>query len=230
MAAVQKKAETYEHIDPTLVGNAQRVLVSDLAGRSNLLAKAAEFGIDLSSDGTVVQELLREVKELESQGYAFEGADGSFELLMRKALEGARAQFFHLIGFRVIVEKRHPDEPSVAEAISRGPAAASAHRGAGERPVRLDQGRKRSRSGRELKEIHPRLQGARPRRPEGAAALVRVLIGPATPAALDHGRRVARAIRRRGARSSTAWTSSPARRPAVGRAAARRAPGRTTST
>jgi 2-isopropylmalate synthase len=58
VAAVQKKAETYEHIDPGLVGNAQRVLVSDLAGRSNLLAKAAEFGIDLSSDGPVVQSLL----------------------------------------------------------------------------------------------------------------------------------------------------------------------------
>src|SRR5262249_44821858 len=111
-----KRAETYEHIDPALVGNSQRVLVSDLAGRSNLLAKAAEFGIDLASDAAAVRTLLAELKELEANGYAFEGADGSFGLLMRKALEGERAQFFRLIGFRVIDEKRHEGEPPIAEA------------------------------------------------------------------------------------------------------------------
>src|SRR5262249_42555543 len=129
VAAGQKNAETYEHIDPALVGNVQRVLVSDLAGRSNLLAKAAEFGIDLESDRPAVQRLLQEVKELESQGFAFEGADASFELLMRKALDGDRPRFFRLIGFRVIDEKRHEDEAPIAEAtiMLEGPDGAIEH-------------------------------------------------------------------------------------------------------
>src|SRR5262249_5757774 len=88
VAAVQKNAETYEHVDPTLVGNEQRVLVSDLAGRSNLLAKATQFGIDLGGDEPAVRRLLAELKELESQGYPSEGADAAVEALMRQAGEG----------------------------------------------------------------------------------------------------------------------------------------------
>ncbi len=183
VAAVQKKAETYEHIDPALVGNAQRVLVSDLAGRSNLLAKAAEFGIDLSSDGPVVRELLREVKELEAQGYAFEGADGSFELLMRKALDGERAEFFHLIGFRVIDEKRHLDEAPLAEATIQleGPDGRVEHTAAqGNGPIHaLDQALRKALAQwyPEVEEIQlhdykVRVLGSA----EGTAALVRVLI------------------------------------------------------
>jgi 2-isopropylmalate synthase len=183
VAAVQKNAETYEHIDPTLVGNAQRVLVSDLAGRSNLLAKAAEFGIDLSSDGPVVRALLHEVKELESKGYAFEGADGSFELLMRKALEGERAEFFHLIGFRVIDEKRHADEPPIAEATIQleGPDGQIEHTAAqGNGPVHaLDQALRKA-----LAKFYPEVEEIRLHDykvrvlsgAEGTAGLVRVLI------------------------------------------------------
>jgi 2-isopropylmalate synthase len=183
VAAVQKKAETYEHIDPTLVGNAQRVLVSDLAGRSNLLAKAAEFGIDLSSDGPVVRALLHEVKELESKGYAFEGADGSFELLMRKALDGERAEFFRLIGFRVIDEKRHADEPPIAEATIQleGPDGRIEHTAAqGSGPVHaLDQALRKA-----LAKFYPEIEAVRLHDykvrvlggAEGTAGLVRVLI------------------------------------------------------
>jgi 2-isopropylmalate synthase len=183
VAAVQKNAETYEHIDPGLVGNAQRVLVSDLAGRSNLLAKAAEFGIDLSSDGPVVRKLLQEVKDLEAQGYAFEGAEGSFELLMRKALEGERADFFHLIGFRVIDEKRHADEPSIAEATIQleGPDGQIEHTAAqGNGPVHaLDQALRKA-----LAKFYPEVEDIRLHdykvrvlgSTEGTAALVRVLI------------------------------------------------------
>jgi 2-isopropylmalate synthase len=183
VAAVQKNAETYEHIDPALVGNAQRVLVSDLAGRSNLLAKAAEFGIDLSSDGPVVRKLLQEVKDLEAQGYAFEGAEGSFELLMRKALEGERADFFHLIGFRVIDEKRHADEPSIAEATIQleGPDGQIEHTAAqGNGPVHaLDQALRKA-----LAKFYPEVEDIRLHdykvrvlgSTEGTAALVRVLI------------------------------------------------------
>jgi 2-isopropylmalate synthase len=116
VSAVQKNPETYEHIDPALVGNAQRVLVSDLAGRSNLLYKAARFGIDLESNKPAVQTLLQELKDLEARGFAFEGAEASFELLMRKVLDGDRVRHFRLIGFRVIDEKRTDAEPPIAEA------------------------------------------------------------------------------------------------------------------
>jgi 2-isopropylmalate synthase len=116
VAAIKKNRETYEHIDPAAVGNAQRVLVSDLSGRSNLLAKAEQFGLDLNGRPEAVQELLGRLKDLEARGYAYEGAEASFELLMRHALEGSRPRFFRLIGFRVIDEKRRDDEPSVAEA------------------------------------------------------------------------------------------------------------------
>jgi 2-isopropylmalate synthase len=183
VAAVQKRAETYEHIDPAIVGNAQRVLVSDLAGRSNLIAKAAEFGIDLSSDAPVVRTLLQELKELEAKGYAFEGAEGSFELLMRKALDGERAEFFHLIGFRVIDEKRHADEPPIAEATIQlqGPDGRIEHTAAqGNGPVHaLDQALRKA-----LSKFYPevdeiRLHDYKVRvlgSSEGTAALVRVLI------------------------------------------------------
>src|SRR5579875_1857986 len=93
VAAVQKNATTYEHMDPALVGNVQRVLVSDLAGRSNLLAKAAEYGIDLASDKPAVQALLRELKELEARGYAYEGEPPIAEATIQ--LEGPDGQIEH---------------------------------------------------------------------------------------------------------------------------------------
>ncbi|HYR96836.1 MAG TPA: citramalate synthase, partial [Candidatus Binatus sp.] len=116
VAAVQKNPETYEHMDPELVGNLQRVLVSDLSGRSNLLYKAQKFGLDLETNKPAVAALLQELKDLEARGFAFEGAEASFELLMRKAIEGDRVRYFRLIGFRVIDEKRVEGEPSIAEA------------------------------------------------------------------------------------------------------------------
>src|SRR5262249_16914713 len=87
-SAVRKHAATYEHIDPTLVGNHQRVLVSDQAGRSNLLYKAKELGIDPVELEPKVKSLLAELKQLEHQGFQFEGADASFELLLQKAIKG----------------------------------------------------------------------------------------------------------------------------------------------
>jgi 2-isopropylmalate synthase len=138
VAAVKKNRETYEHIDPAVVGNVQRVLVSDLSGRSNLLSKAEQFGLDLGGRPEAVQELLARLKDLEARGYAYEGAEASFELLMRHALEGGRPRFFRLIGFRVIDEKRRDDEPSVAEAtiILEGPNGEIEHTAAqGNGPV-----------------------------------------------------------------------------------------------
>jgi 2-isopropylmalate synthase len=113
--AVQKNPATYEHIIPELVGNRQRVLVSDYAGRSGLLGKVEAYGIRLSKDNPKLRELLATLKNLENQGYQFEGAEGSFELLMRKAV-GRHKPSFELLGFRVNVEKRQDDAAPISEA------------------------------------------------------------------------------------------------------------------
>ena len=115
VSAVQRNPETYEHIRPELVGNRQRILLSDLSGRSNILAKAKEFGLDIKSRDPVVMEIVSELKSLEAQGFQFEGAEASFDLLMRKAT-GASKKYFDLLGFRVIDQKIKEDEPPQAEA------------------------------------------------------------------------------------------------------------------
>ncbi len=113
--AVLKNPATYEHVDPTQVGNRQRVLVSDYAGRSGLLDKIEAYGIKLSKNHSKVHELINTLKERESQGYQFEGAEGSFELLMRKAMGGHKPSF-QLLGFRVIVEKKQDNGALLSEA------------------------------------------------------------------------------------------------------------------
>jgi 2-isopropylmalate synthase len=115
VSAIRKKPETYEHIRPNLVGNSQRVLISDLAGKSNILRKAEEFGIHLDPDSPQLQDIVTKLKNLENEGFQFEGAEASFELLMKKAL-GLHRRFFDLIGFRVIVEKRKEGEDPHSEA------------------------------------------------------------------------------------------------------------------
>ncbi len=115
VSAVRKRPETYEHIRPELVGNSQRVLISDLAGRSNILRKAEEFSIRLEPDSPELQKILNKLKDLEHQGFQFEGAEASFELLVKKAL-GLHRRVFDLLGFRVIVEKRKDMEDSLSEA------------------------------------------------------------------------------------------------------------------
>jgi len=115
VSAIQRHPETYEHIRPETVGNITRVLVSDLSGRSNILAKAEEFNIDLDSKDPVTQEILENIKELENKGFQFEGAEASFELLMRRAL-GTLRHFFSVIGFRVIDTKTHSDDMPMSEA------------------------------------------------------------------------------------------------------------------
>ncbi len=115
VSAIRKNPETYEHIRPDVVGNSQRILISDLAGRANILRKAEEFGITLSHDSAKLQDIISNLKDLESQGFQFEGAEASFELLMKKSL-GLHKKFFDLIGFRVIVEKRREGEEPLSEA------------------------------------------------------------------------------------------------------------------
>ena len=115
VSAIRKRPETYEHINPELVGNLQRVLISDLAGKSNVLRKAEEFGINLSPDSPQLQDIVTTLKNLENEGFQFEAAEASFELLMKKAL-GLHKRFFDLIGFRVIIEKRKENEEAISEA------------------------------------------------------------------------------------------------------------------
>ena len=115
VSAIRKSDVTYEHVPPEKVGNRQRVLISDLSGESNILYKAAEFKIDIESKDPKVREILDNLKQLENQGFQFEGAEGSFEILIKKAL-GQHKKFFELMGFRVIVEKSEEEGPSISEA------------------------------------------------------------------------------------------------------------------
>ena len=88
--AVQKLARTYEHIDPALVGNRQNIVISDMAGQSNILAKAAAMGFDLKKGTPEVNEILQRVKQLENEGYEFEAAEASLSLLIQKVLQRHR--------------------------------------------------------------------------------------------------------------------------------------------
>ena len=115
VSAVRKNSETYEHIKPEVVGNSQRILISDLSGKSNVLHKAKEFGIDVEAGEPKIQKILKTLKESENLGFQYEGAEASFELLMRDAL-GEKEVFFDFISFRVIVEKQQEDEEPVSEA------------------------------------------------------------------------------------------------------------------
>ncbi len=114
--AVRRNPRTFEHIQPEKVGNRRRVLVSELAGGTNVLLKAIELGAGRAIQSRQgARDVLRALKELESRGYAFEAADASFRILIQKVLKEHRP-FFELEGFRVIVEKRGKDEPCLSEA------------------------------------------------------------------------------------------------------------------
>jgi 2-isopropylmalate synthase len=114
VSALAKRTDTYQHVDPELVGNSLRLLVSELAGRSTVVLKGAGFGIDLATRPDVVGRVLTRVKDLEHAGYSFEAADASFELLVRQE-SGDDAVAFTLESFRTIVERRE-DGRVVAEA------------------------------------------------------------------------------------------------------------------
>ncbi len=102
-SAIARRRDLYEHVDPELVGNGTRVVVSEMAGRATLAMKADELGLDL--DGEVLGRVLDELKQLEHEGYHFEVADGSLELLLRRAA-GWTPDFFEVESFRVITDHR----------------------------------------------------------------------------------------------------------------------------
>jgi len=112
--AVMKNPQTYEHVEPEVIGNHRRILISELSGKTSIILKAKDMEMDLSKDDPQTKKILRLVQNLENQGYYFEAADASFELLMKKALKKHKP-FFTLQGFNVNIEKR-ADNTLISEA------------------------------------------------------------------------------------------------------------------
>ena len=121
VAAVVKEDWSYQHIDPTVVGNDTRILVSELAGRRNILEKMREQGIDIPLEGDEVRRLLEQVKLMESRGYQYEGAEASFELLVRRSQPGY-VEPFELVDFMVVERRHHKPGDSGREMISEAMA------------------------------------------------------------------------------------------------------------
>jgi 2-isopropylmalate synthase len=114
VSAIMKKPLAYEHIDPGLVGNNRRVLVSDLSGKSNVEYKAKELGVELGNNGYDSRKIVSEVKQLEQEGYQFDVAEGSFKILLEKFTDQFEP-LFELESFRVTIEK-DKDQPCSAHA------------------------------------------------------------------------------------------------------------------
>lgn len=115
VSAILRNSSTYEHIAPELVGNKQRVLVSELAGQSNLVFKAQELGLDFDTNNQQTKQLIDRIKQMEHEGYQFEGADASLELLIRNAY-GKLEEVFALESFKILVAKSETG-PVSSEAI-----------------------------------------------------------------------------------------------------------------
>jgi 2-isopropylmalate synthase len=106
VAAIEKVEESYQHIDPTLVGNQKRVVVSELSGRGNVRMRAEQLGLRLNSNERL---LVQHIKELENKGFHFEAAEGSFEMLVRRSMPDYMPPF-ELLDFTVVIEKRGSNE------------------------------------------------------------------------------------------------------------------------
>ena len=113
--AMIKNPLTYEHVCPETVGNRRRLLISDYAGKSSIVEKAKDYEVDLGKQSPEVTAILDKVMKLEHEGYSFEDAEASFELLVKKSI-GKYMKLFDLKGFRVIIEKRGPEEECITEA------------------------------------------------------------------------------------------------------------------
>ena len=115
-SAIKVAPEMYNHLDPALVGNDQRILVTEMAGRASVELKSAELGVDVTSRPDVVEKVVERVKEREAEGWSYEAADASFELLLRDELDGgATPEPFTVESYRVIVDRRE-DGQMVSEA------------------------------------------------------------------------------------------------------------------
>jgi len=114
-SALKVNSDLYNHIDATEVGNDMRVLVTEMAGRASIELKGRELGYDLTEDPEVVSRVVERIKSLEAQGWTFEAADASFELILQDELQGGRVRPFEVESWRTIVEQR-PDGEVVSEA------------------------------------------------------------------------------------------------------------------
>ena len=127
VSAVERNPKTYEHIDPVAVGNSRRIVISDQSGLSNIMAKARSFGLKLDRTNPTSRQLLQRLKCLEDEGYQFEAAEASFELLMREALN-QRPTMFEVQGFQVHCERmpyggiaainRSPEDPAESYSLA----------------------------------------------------------------------------------------------------------------
>jgi 2-isopropylmalate synthase len=132
-SAMLKDSRTYEHVTPESVGNVRTILVSDQAGRSNLLSRLKDVGIVIDAKDPRLAKLLEEIKQREYLGYTYDGADASFEILARSVL-GEVPEYFEVLNFRVIVEKRHNslgELVNVSEATVRVKVDGAEHYNAG---------------------------------------------------------------------------------------------------
>jgi len=113
VSAMQRDTRTYEHISPELVGNTRKISISELSGKSNVIEKVTELGLNINYQSQAVQSILNHIKELEAQGYHFEGAEASFELLVQEIL-GERKKYFDFLGFNVITRRQNDQNYSEA--------------------------------------------------------------------------------------------------------------------
>jgi len=182
--AVLKDPKTYEHMDPKLVGNKQRILLSDLSGRSNIMFKARQYGYDLNRDDPAVQDLLAEVKRRESLGYEYSVAEASFEMLFFRTM-GWTKRYFQHVNYRVLVGKGEGKEPFSEATVMLKVQGEEVHTAAtGRGPVNaLDSALRRAleRAYPNLKEMRlldfkVRVLSAPSRDTTGTASFVRVLI------------------------------------------------------
>lgn len=178
--AVYKNPKSYEHIEPSLVGNVRRILVSELAGKTPILTKAEELKLQLKKDSPESKKVLKLLQDMEHEGYQFEAADASFEILVKRALKKYK-KFFELEGFRVIVEKRGKNKLSSEATIKLKVGKTGEHTSSeGDGPVNaLDNALRKALKGfypgvtrMHLSDFKVRVLDAK----EGTAAKVRVLI------------------------------------------------------
>ena len=178
--AIIKDARSYEHIDPSKVGNRRRILISELSGRSSIAAKAKEMDMKLDDDGVGARKILNVLQDMEHKGYHFEAAEASLEILMKRAKKEFK-DFFELVDYRVIVEKK-PRRKITSEATIKIKVKGSLEHTAslGDGPVNaLDNALRKA-----LKEFYPNLAEMHLsdykvmvlNEKEGTAARVRVLI------------------------------------------------------
>ena len=156
MQAVALDPATYEHVDPAVVGNARHILVSELSGRNNVIERARELGVELDPASAVAREVARKIKELESEGFQFEDAEASFELLVRRAAGGyqrARSSRWRTPSTRARATARRPRSSTASAEVALGGERA-ARRGDGRRARWM---RSRRRCGGRLLPAFPQL-------------------------------------------------------------------------